>query len=283
MNFNSIDWNAMWKSETAGSHWQKASKKELWDKRAHKFNKKVSKFVTGENRDKEDYISKVLARIEIKPGWTVLDIGSGPGSLAIPLAKKAASVTALDISSEMLKYSKINADAAGVNNITFVNSSWEDATANKLVEKHDVVVASRSLTPVDINLTMSALDSIARQAVYITLPIIHLPFDWEAYRAIGRDGKKKRLPYVYVYNALYQMGITANVEILYSRVITRFKSIEEAIENLQWRTDPFTQDEKAKLTEFLEKKFSGQKGKPVFTHEGRSVWALIWWAKKIDL
>jgi len=63
-----------------------------------------------EGLDKDDYISKMLNRIEVKPEWTVLDIGCGPGTLTVPLAKKVKSITALDISSEMLKFLKINAD-----------------------------------------------------------------------------------------------------------------------------------------------------------------------------
>ncbi len=280
MDFDSIDWNRMWKAESAGRRWQKASRRKLWDRRACEFNRKVAKFVTAENRDKEDYISKVLARIEIKPGWTVLDIGCGPGSLAIPLAKKARSVTALDISSEMLKYLKENAAAAGVDNIKSIHSSWEDALSGEKVGKHDVVVASRSLTPVDIRQAMSGLDSSARRAVYITFPIVHLPFDHEAYKAIGRPAWKKSLPHIYVYNVLFGMGITADVEILHSRVRTVFENIEEAMENLQWRTDPFTPPEKSKLRKFLEKKFAEQKG-GAFKHEGNSVWALISWKKEL--
>jgi hypothetical protein len=76
------------------------------------------------------------------------------------------------------------------------------------------------------------------------------------------------------------MGITANIEILYSRVRTRFESVEDAMEDIQWRTDPFVPEEKIKLKEFLEKKFTAQKGKNALIHEGRSVWALIWWKKE---
>jgi ubiquinone/menaquinone biosynthesis C-methylase UbiE len=105
------------------------SQKELWDKRANKFGRNVNRVKDGEARDKDDYISKMLERIEIRPGWTVLDIGCGPGTLAIPLAKKAGSVTALDISSEMLKRLKSNADSSGLSNIRYLNSSWQDAFA----------------------------------------------------------------------------------------------------------------------------------------------------------
>jgi SAM-dependent methyltransferase len=222
----------------------------------------------------------MLARIEVKPEWSVLDIGCGPGTLTIPLAKKVKSITALDISSEMLKFLKINADKSGLNNINYLVSSWQDALAGDKIGEHDVVVASRSLMSGDMKSAIYKINSITRQAAYITFPVIHLPLDFEVYKAIGREDKK-HAPYIYIYNMLYQMGIMANVEILYSKVKVQFPSIEETIKDLQWRTAPFTPSEIIKLKEFLKKKFAEQKNSQVFTHEGFSIWALIWWSKKI--
>jgi ubiquinone/menaquinone biosynthesis C-methylase UbiE len=209
----------------------------------------------------------------------VLDIGCGPGTLTIPLAQKAKSVTALDISIEMLKNLKANAEKVGLDNILYLESSWEDAFDNKLAGSHDVVVASRSLMGGDIKKALSYINSIARQAAYITFPIVHLPLDFEVYEAIGRN-KKKHPPYIYILNMLYQMGINANVEVLYSRVKVQFSSIEEVIRHLEWRTTPFTSAEKVKLREFLKKSFTEEDGKPIFSHEGKSQWALIWWRKE---
>ncbi len=277
MDFNEIDWNSMWQAELAGSNWKQGSSKELWNKRAESFSKSISQAVEEEDKlDKDDYISKMLARVQVKPEWSVLDIGCGPGTLAIPLAKKAASLTALDLSSEMLKYLKINAEKSGLSNIRYLNASWQEALASGLPGKHDVVVASRCLMSGDMKEFISWVRSIAAHAVYVTFPIIHLPFDWEVYKAIGRNGKRQP-PFIYFYNLLYQMGIHANVEILLSRVRVRFSSIEEAISQLQWRTDPFTAEEKARLVDFLEKKFKEQKETGALTHEGYSKWALIWW------
>jgi SAM-dependent methyltransferase len=279
MDFNSIDWNALWEAESHHSHWNKTSPKELWNKRAASFSQRITRVVDGkEDLDKDDYIVKMLGRIAVKPEWSVLDIGCGPGTLSIPLAKIAKSVTALDISSEMLKYLRANAVKTNLDNIRYVNTSWQDAFAHKLVGKHDIVVASRSLLSGDMQEALRNIIDIAGQAAFITFPIIHLPFDWEVYRAIGRNGKKHP-PYIYIYNLLFQMGIIANVEVLLSRVKVQFSDIEKAIEELQWRTDPFTPEERLKLTEFLKKKLAESQDSKVFTHEGYSKWALIWWRK----
>jgi 2-polyprenyl-3-methyl-5-hydroxy-6-metoxy-1,4-benzoquinol methylase len=280
MDFNSIDWNAMWQAESKSTHWKDTkAQKERWDKRADLFDKRTEDTDSGKAMDKDDYISKMLVRVEVKPEWTVLDIGCGPGTLAIALAQKARGVTALDISPRMLKRLKDKADTYGLDNIQYLNSSWQDAFTNGTIASHDVVLASRSLMSDDIQSVLTSIIALAREAAYLTLPVVNLPFDWEVYQAIGRD-THKHAPYIYILNLLYQMGIHANVEILYSKVKMQFSSVEEAVSDLQWRTDPFTPDEKATLVKYLAKRFAEQKDSPVFTHEGRSQWALIWWRKE---
>jgi predicted TPR repeat methyltransferase len=279
MDFNAIDWNAMWQADSGRSHWDNSSSKELWDKRADSFDKRINRVKDGEPRDKDDYISKMLDRIDVKPDWTVLDIGCGPGTLTIPLAQKAKSVTGLDISPEMLKHLKTNAGKKGLDNIQYLNQSWQDAFTGGQLGKYDVVVASRSMMSGDMKMALSTVIKITGRAAYLTFPVVHLPLDFEVYKAIGRSNKKHP-PYIYILNMLYQMGINANVEILYSKVKVQFPSIDEAIRDLQWRTDPFTQAEITKLRAFLEKMITRQKDEAGFTHEGKSQWALIWWRKE---
>jgi predicted TPR repeat methyltransferase len=279
MDFNSIDWNALWQAETARSGLHKSSPKDLWDRRAESFSRRINRVMNGqEGLDKDDYIYKMLSLIEVEPAWTVLDIGCGPGTLTIPLARKVKKVTALDVSEEMLKHLRANAAANGLTNIDYLASSWQEAFSGRLVGAHDVVVASRSLMSGDMQEALKYIDSITRQAAYLTFPVVHLPFDWEIYRVIGRDSKK-HAPYIYIYNLLYRLGILANVEILYSKVKVQFATIAAAIDDLQWRTEPFTAAEKATLTAYLETEFAKQKDAPVFTHEGYSQWVLIWWRK----
>ena len=247
MDFNTIDWDSLWQAESGNSHFNKGAQKELWNKRAGSFSERINRVMDGkEDLDKDDYISKMLEKIEVKPVWSVLDIGCGPGTLTIPLAKKAKSVTALDISSEMLKHVRSNALKNKLTNICYINAAYQDAFKENLVEKVDVVVASRSMMSVDMRATLTKVGELARQAAYITFPVVHLPFDYEVYEAIGRSGKKHP-PYIYVLNMLFQMGIEANVEVLHSKVKVQFASIEEAIDQVQWRTEPFTEPETVKL------------------------------------
>jgi ubiquinone/menaquinone biosynthesis C-methylase UbiE len=61
-----------------------------------------------------------LERIGLQPGERVLDIGSGPGRIAVPAAQRVGpegSVTAVDVQPEMLARLAQRAAAAGVTNI----------------------------------------------------------------------------------------------------------------------------------------------------------------------
>jgi predicted TPR repeat methyltransferase len=280
MDFDTIDWAAMWQAETGRSHWQdNISTKALWDKRADSFDKRINRVKEGEPLDKDDYISKMLDHIEVQPDWTVLDIGCGPGTLAIPLAQKAKSITALDISGEMLKRLKTNAEKKGLDNLQYINADWKEAFDAKQVGRHDVVVASRSLMSGDMHKALSYIVNIADKAAYLTFPVVHLPLDFMVYQTIGR-GHKKHPPYVYLLNMLYQMGVNANVEVLFSKVKVQFPGIDEAVADLQWRTDTFTPEERTKVRQSLEKNLAWDKATSSFTHEGKSQWALIWWRQE---
>lgn len=66
----------------------------------HKMN-----FLIGEERKARWEPARFLTKLDIQPGASVLDIGSGPGFWSIPLAEKVGAdgiVWALDVSQEML-------------------------------------------------------------------------------------------------------------------------------------------------------------------------------------
>ena len=75
-------------------------------------------------------------------GKSVLDVGCGSGMYTIRIAKQARSVTALDVSSEMLRILRKDAAAQGVDNIEYVHSEWMDFQND---DTYDIVFCS--MTP----------------------------------------------------------------------------------------------------------------------------------------
>ena len=64
---------------------------------------------------------------QLKPGETVLDVGTGTGVVAITAARAGAKVTALDLTPELLEQARENAGIAGLGDIT-----WNEGDAEGL-------------------------------------------------------------------------------------------------------------------------------------------------------
>ena len=88
-----IDWNAAWQAAKTQS--------TLTERDADFWTRKAPQFATGKHY-KSDYPEQFLKILEPCPDWSVLDVGCGSGTLAIPLADKVVSITALDFSEGML-------------------------------------------------------------------------------------------------------------------------------------------------------------------------------------
>lgn len=74
-------------------------------------------------------LDRATAKLGLKPGMTVLEIGGGWGSLAIRLAQEGAKVTSLNVSPEQVAVAKENARKAGVaDNVEFVLQDYREAS-----------------------------------------------------------------------------------------------------------------------------------------------------------
>ena len=91
-------------------------------------------------------VDGVIARAELKPGETVLDLGTGTGAVALQAARLAgpdSAVMGLDISRDMLRLAERRAAMASLNNIQFREGRAETLPAED--SSFNVVVASLSL------------------------------------------------------------------------------------------------------------------------------------------
>ncbi len=174
------------------------------------------------------------AQIHVEPSWTIIDIGPGPGTLTVPLARRSTAVTAVEASPYMAQHLLARAEEEGLTNITVHISLWEDAEG---LEPHDMVVASYCLTMPDIEYAVRKMNSLAREQVHIYW-FAGVTY-WEQVRVDlypkihGREhvpGPKVDV----LFNVLYSLGIYPDVELL-SRggLYERKTSLEEAIRDLR--------------------------------------------------
>lgn len=116
----------------------------VWNKRSDTFAREMD----GEKRQKR--MTEVLGLLKeagFSPkGTKVLDIGCGPGTLALPLARAGAEVTALDISTGMLDRVRTAAEQENLK-ITTQECSWWTADIDALGLRKSFDLVLSSMTP----------------------------------------------------------------------------------------------------------------------------------------
>ena len=259
----------MWQDERRKKSWAK-KKSADWDKRAPSFARRNLNSA---------YVVQFLDHLKLEPDDRVLDVGCGPGTLALPLARKAQAVTALDYSAAMLAELKTEAEGQGLTNITPIQASWEDDWESKGVTRHDIAIASRSLSVNDLRAALEKLDRWATRAVYISDRVGAGPFDPEIFAAVGRDFYPGP-DYLYTLNILYTMGIHARVDFISLDRCREYGSPEEAFRSNAWMLNDLTPGEEEKLRSYIRGNLSQSDHSTwILPRKTAPQWALIWWDK----
>ena len=91
--------------------------------------------------DTEVLIDIVQQKFSAEQNFSVLDLGTGSGIIAITLALefKNATITAIDASNDALSIAKKNAQLLAANNVDFILSDWFEQLADK---KFDLIVSN---------------------------------------------------------------------------------------------------------------------------------------------
>lgn len=230
---------------------------------------------------------------DTSPEDTVLDIGCGPGRITVPMAKRAKSVTALDASPKMLEYCRQNAEAAGLTNVTTKLMDWEDADAAAAVEKHDIVIASRSVGMGDIK----RLSSLARKYAVIIIwshGCPHIPvIAGKLFEGLEEEGDRRpgppisrdrRLGNNLWYNRIYDLGYNPNLNIVEDGFTKNYANREEAYEDLA-RLKPGMSElpqEKQRIFKANTDQFLSQNkdGSITFLSPTKSI--VLWWKPELE-
>jgi SAM-dependent methyltransferase len=269
LDIREIDWNRIcW--ETRKQKSSPSATTEYWDKRAPAFAR---------NSSKSDYSVKFLRMLEVKPHWTLLDVGCAAGTLAIPLAERVKQITAMDISGKMLALLRERCAKLNISSIQTVQGAWEDDWNALGIGEHDVALASRSLITEDFESALAKLNKAARKRVYVSTIVGDGPHDRRIYRALGR--KLNPGPdYIYLCNLLYRMGIRANVNFITYQERNSYDSPEDAFTILSSKMEITAPEEADILQAFLKEHLVCNEGKWIMSYPRKICWAVIWWDKE---
>ena len=230
----------------SGSPWRRTLDKpagSFWDKKSKQFNESMM-----QNRERTE---KQIAKIGLAPEYTVLDVGAGTGRLAIPIAKQVKSVTAVDPSGGMLACLQENMEGEDVTNIRCINKQWEDIElgGNGDIEPHDVVIASHSLSMLDMQDALAKMNAAAKKSVYL-FTFAGRWMDGGLCEEICGEKRSSWLDYIHLCNILHDMEIYADVEIWDSEFEQRYDSLDEAVTKIMEMYDLSSEKDGA-LREYL--------------------------------
>ena len=261
-----IDWAYFWRKKLEA----KKDRGKDWNKAAPNF---------GKSARKDDYHTRLIEKINVSKDDTILDLGCGEGSITIPLAKRAKSVTGVDSAYKMLEILNEKAQKEGIGNIKTIEGDLTNITIDN-VGKHDIIVASRSLNGVlDIKETIANINEIAGKYVYITL---FGPNNWKIEREFYEYIDKEYFEFPshrYFFNILIDMGIYPNVENLNIGQERQYESVEEAMESGKWRLEILNDEEKEELRKYLGDILEENEDGKLSNPNDKADWVLYWWKK----
>jgi SAM-dependent methyltransferase len=275
------DWNEIWKARQSLHE----SSKHFNDP-SHNWNlrENAERYDSSSRSEYDDRVKTTIDSLEINWNSKVLDIGAGPGTLAIPLAPLVREITAVEPGGGMVEVLKNRAEKQGFRNIACVQKRWEDIDpARDLTGQYDVVIASLSLTMEDIQLALRKMDAVSQGYVYLFW-FVDMPF-WERMYADlweplhGSEyypGPKADC----LFGVLYQLGIYANVEMLPLKKEYRFATSDEMTAFFRRRFNVTTPKQEQVLDDYL-KPLMRTTG-PDIVISGDSTFAKIWWEKRAE-
>jgi SAM-dependent methyltransferase len=229
MTGGDIDWNAVWMElyEKNAKCRGRGDCASIWATRDR------ARAFLAQSRERPERILQDIEGLPLKAVSKVLDIGAGPGTLAVPLAERVAHVTAVEPAAGMVEVMSEHALENGVKNLSIVCKRWEDVDGKKdLQGPYDIVIARHSLGMPNIREAIKAMCEASSQWVYLFW--FAGSTGWEKAmidlwpKLHGREyqpGPKADI----LYNVLYSMGIYPNMETVQMEYTRKFSDTYAAV------------------------------------------------------
>jgi SAM-dependent methyltransferase len=261
------DWAAAWQAAKAAST-NSQHGKAFWNHRAASFAAHAT--------HKSDYPEQFLKIIRPQSHWRVLDVGCGPGTIALPMAPRVIHITAMDFSDRMLAILQDSCKARNIGNITPVQTDWKDDWRAFGIEPHDVVIASRSMVTADLPFAIDKMNHFATRQVCISAIVADGPFDRHILAAVGRTFRPGP-DYIYILNQLHRMKIYARLDFTVHPINRTYVDHDDALDECRWMIPDMTAEEEDRLLKYFKSILIFKKDRWVIPDAPPVRWAVICW------
>lgn len=238
----SADWNQEWMRLQAGR--RRADDSFEWDKRARHFRP----------LETAPYARDFIKLLALEPDESVLDMGCGAGSIAIPLAQDGHPVIAADFSPAMLGTLDAGIEYYGLEDlITPLELAWDDDwdLVGPVAKAVDVAFASRSVTTSNLKGALVKLDRTARRRCAVTMVANSSPrYDLHLMNAIGASVTCSN-GFVYAFNILIQMGALPQITYFESPRRDTFDSLEAGVADFSRMLEHGNEDKVDRLRDYI--------------------------------
>ncbi len=220
------------------------------------------------------------AALAIPDGSRVLDIGTGPGTYAVPLAARGCRVTVVEPSPVMREALAENMHEQNVENIRIIPARWEDVTVQDLGEPFDIVIASYSLTMMDIGKALAKMVACCTGTIhlfwFLTPP---------AWVQVNRDlwpllhgGAFPGEPMAdWLWQVLCEMGIYANVQVEVKFPPSVYQTVDNAVKEFSRRLNCSTPAHEETVRNYFQSVLQQEEQGLVLGSE--TLGAHIWWTR----
>ncbi|BBO82335.1 SAM-dependent methyltransferase [Desulfosarcina ovata subsp. sediminis] len=277
MTTEQMDWGEAWKTRMAASVAAMGGSDcaRAWNNEASARN--YWRMVL----DAREVIDDILKGLPVDKDCRILDVGSGPGTLVVPLAPKVAHITAVEPAGAMADVLHENIDEFGLRNVDCVHKRWEEVDEKKdLSPPYDLVIASFSLGMPDIRAAIEKMQRVSQG--YVFLLWFAGPSSWDResrylFKTLF-DREYPGMPQAdIIFNLLYQMGIYPHVDVFPGRMDHYYDSLDDMVGDFKMRMPNLSETQASVLRTYYEKIVEKRNGKVILPYTWQSM--KLWWKK----